>query len=41
VTIASVAIATVVGSHRRTSRLLLLAIAAVGAFGAISNVISW
>ena len=41
VTVAAVAIASIGGSHRTLSRVLLLAIATVGAFGAISNVLSW
>lgn len=41
VTVAAVAIATIGGTHRTLSRILLIAIATVGAFGAISNVLSW
>jgi hypothetical protein len=41
VTEAAVVIATAGAAHRTTARLLLLAIATVGAFGAVSNVLSW
>lgn len=41
VTVAAVVVATAGATHRTSARLLLLAMAAVGAFGAVSNVISW
>ena len=41
VTVAAVVVASVGAKYRTTSRAMLLVIAAVGAFGAISNVISW
>ncbi|MFN8623026.1 MAG: hypothetical protein U0869_20000 [Chloroflexota bacterium] len=39
--LAAVVVATSGSSHRTLARLLLLAIAAVGALGAFSGVISW
>jgi hypothetical protein len=41
VSVAAVVVATIGGSHRTLARILLLAIAAVGAVGALSNVTSW
>jgi hypothetical protein len=41
VTVAAVALARTGVTHRTASRVLLLVIAGIGAFGAVSNVLSW